>query len=305
MIRLYYARPRPAIPGRAVFFRETAHILTDMKRKVSVIKLPLRRLLWLLLPILLAALMCRGGPAAAGHGDAPDIYELLLRSAGLPALDPEPVAEEEPEPPEEALLVVAKAKPQERIRAVVYCTHTSEEYKGQSRQKGVPGGVLEAARELARALTEQGLEVIFDETVHDYDYDAAYSHSLAALEEIVAAYPDTRLFIDVHRDSAIAGISTTLQAEGQDYAKMLLIVGSDENLPHENWQANYAFAKKVAAETERLLPGVMREPRVYSGRYNQHIGDRALLVEIGSTDNSVEEARRSAAVLARAIAASL
>ena len=282
-----------------------------MKRKVSVIKLPPRRLLWLILPLLLAAMLWMGAPAAQLR-DAPNVYELLLRSAGLPAIAEEPIPTQEPPaqepeaPPEEALLVVAKPQPpKERVRAVVYCTHTSEEYRGQSRRKGVPGGVLEAARELARALEEQGLEVIFDETVHDFDYDAAYSHSLTALEEVVAQYPDTRLFIDVHRDSAIAGISTTLQANGEDYAKMLLIVGSDENLPHENWQANYAFAKQVAAETERLLPGLMREPRVYSGRYNQHIGDRALLVEIGSTDNSEEEAKRSAVILARAIAASL
>ena len=272
-----------------------------------MIKLPLARLLWLLLPAVLAAVLWTGVPAAGQPRERPDIYELLLRSAGLPELAEEPAAAEAAEiPPEEALLVVAKPQPpKERVRAVVYCTHTSEEYRGQSRRKGVPGGVLEAARELARALEEQGLEVIFDETVHDFDYDAAYSHSLSALEEIVAQYPDTRLFIDVHRDSAIAGISTSLRADGLDYAKMLLIVGSDENLPHENWQANYAFAKQVAAETERLLPGLMREPRVYSGRYNQHIGDRALLVEIGSTDNSEEEAKRSAAVLARAIAASL
>lgn len=272
-----------------------------------MIKLPLARLLWLLLPAVLAAVLWTGVPAVAGRQYAPDIYELLLRSAGLPALAQKPVPSREPEiPPEETLLVVARPQPpKERVRAVVYCTHTSEEYRGQNRQKGQPGGVLEAARELARALEEQGLEVIFDETVHDYDYDAAYSHSLSALEDVVARYPDTRLFIDVHRDSAIAGISTTLQANGEDYAKMLLIVGSDENLPHENWQANYAFAKQVAAETERLLPGLMREPRVYSGRYNQHIGDRALLVEIGSTDNSEEDAKRSAAVLARAIAASL
>lgn len=272
-----------------------------------MIKLPLARLLWLLLPAVLAAVLWAGAPAAGQPRERPDIYELLLRSAGLPVLSEEPAAAEAAGiPPEEALLVVAKPQPpKERVRAVVYCTHTSEEYSGQSRRKGVPGGVLEAARELARALEEQGLEVIFDETVHDFDYDAAYSHSLSALEEIVAQYPDTRLFIDVHRDSAIAGISTSLRADGVDYAKMLLIVGSDENLPHENWQANYAFAKQVAAETERLLPGLMREPRVYSGRYNQHIGDRALLVEIGSTDNSEEEAKRSAAVLARAIAASL
>lgn len=280
-----------------------------MRRKISVFKLPLLRLVWLVIPALLAAglWLGRGGGPGSGPG-GPDLG-LLLRSAGLPALsEAAPAVSEDPdEPAEEVLLVIARPQPapEERSVAVVYCTHTSEEYQGQIRQKGVAGGVLEAARALALGLEDQGLQVIFDETVHDQDYDAAYSHSLTALEQIAAQHPEARLYIDVHRDSAIAGISTTLSAEGQDYAKMLLIVGSDERLPHENWQANYAFAQKVAENTERLLPGAMREPRVYSGRYNQHIGDQALLVEIGSTDNSVEEAMRSAEVLARAIAQSL
>ena len=248
--------------------------------------------------------------AAAALKDAPpDPRALLFSAAGLPAIEPSPAAAaEEVPPPEEALLVLAPAhtgEAEDKPRAVVYCTHTSEEYQGQSRKKGVAGGVLEAARALAAALEEEGVEVILDETVHDYDYDEAYEHSLATLEEIKAAHPEIRLFIDVHRDSAIAGISTTLNAEGEDYAKMLLIVGSDERLPHPDWEANRDFARQVAAAANDILPGVMREPRVYSGRYNQHIGDRALLVEIGSTDNSEEEAKRSAVILARAIAASL
>lgn len=279
--------------------------------KISVVKLPFARGLRLLAPALLTVSLCAVGTALDnGTVSLPDPRTLLFSSAGLPHLTPEsePAAATEAAapPPEEALLVIARPKEtEERPLAVVYCTHTSEEYRGQSRQKGVAGGVLEAARALAEALEEQGVEVILDETVHDRDYDEAYAHSLAALEKIKADHPETRLFIDVHRDSAIAGISTTLSSGGEDYAKMLLIVGSDERLPHPDWEANRDFARQVATAANEILPGVMREPRVYSGRYNQHIGDRALLVEIGSTDNSVEEARRSAAVLARAIAASL
>ena len=264
----------------------------------------------LLLPaVFLLGLAVLGVPALK---PLPDIYGLLLRSAGLAAGAPAPPAGEAREvppeaPPEETLLVIAQADPSPPgpPQAVVYCTHTSEEYRGQSRRKGVPGGVLEAARALAEALEAQGIGVIFDETVHDESYDDAYAHSLASLEGIAAAHPEIRLYIDVHRDSALAGISTTLRAEGQDYAKMLLIVGSDERLPHENWEQNHAFARQVAESANRLLPGVMREPRVYSARYNQHIGDRAILVEIGSTDNSQEEAERSARLLAEAIAESL
>ena len=271
-------------------------MIANMKRKLSVIDITPRLLLKLFTALLLALALMKTVAGGAG---------LLFHAAGLPALAEEAAAlPEEADPPfrEEAILVIAP--PRELTpQAVVYCTHTSEEYQGQSRQKGVAGGVLTVARTLAAALEEQGVGVILDESVHDTDYDSAYEHSLASLEAVAAEHPDIRLYIDVHRDSALAGISTTLNAEGESYARMLLIVGSNERLPHPDWQQNYQFAQTLAAATNKLLPGVMREPRLYSGRYNQHIGPQAILVEIGSTDNTVEEAQRSAQVLAQAIAA--
>ena len=270
-------------------------MIANMKRKLSVIDITPRLLLKLFTALLLALALMKTVAGGAG---------LLFHAAGLPALAEEAPPQEEAGLPfqEEAILVIAP--PRELTpQAVIYCTHTSEEYQGQSRQKGVAGGVLTVARTLAAALEEQGVGVILDESVHDTDYDSAYEHSLASLEEVAAEYPDIRLFIDVHRDSALAGISTTLNAEGESYARMLLIVGSNERLPHPDWQQNYQFAQTLAAATNKLLPGVMREPRLYSGRYNQHIGPQAILVEIGSTDNTVEEAQRSAQVLAQAIAA--
>ncbi|MBR5430347.1 MAG: stage II sporulation protein P [Firmicutes bacterium] len=276
-----------------------------------MIRLTRRRLLRYAAGILLLALAAGLLPAGAG---AVDWGGLLLRSAGLPALSQAAetaagdAAEVTAELPEETLLVLARPRAEETApapQAVIYCTHTSEEYLGQSRQKGVAGGVLAAARALAQELEEAGIGVILDETVHDTDYDGAYAHALSALEATAAAYPEISLYIDVHRDSALAGISTTLGTDEGDLAKMLLIVGSDEQLPHPHWQENYAFARQVAEAANRLQPGIMREPRVYSGRYNQHIGSRALLVEIGSTDNTQAEAERSAALLAQAITACL
>ena len=67
------------------------------------------------------------------------------------------------------------------------------------------------------------------------------------------------------------------------------------------WRENYDFALQLDATLNQLVPDVTREPRVYSGRYNQHISTGAILVEVGSTDNTVEEAQRSAALLAEAI----
>ena len=210
--------------------------------------------------------------------------------------------ESEPEPEAEAAATEAEAP---ALQAVVYCSHTSEEYADQTRINGQAGGVLEVARALADALEAQGIDVILDEAVHDNPYDEAYASSLASIRQIAAEYPEIELFIDVHRDAAISGLSTTLRTESGSYAKMMLVIGSDEKLEHPNWKQNEAFAQAVNDAAESLLSGIMRQPRISSNRYNQHIGTKAILVEVGSTDNTVEEAKRSIKILAEAIVSCL
>ncbi len=187
-------------------------------------------------------------------------------------------------------------------QVVIYCTHASEEYAGQTRITGEAGGVIEVARTLSQEFEKNGIGTIFIDTLHDSpSYNDSYARSLETVTALAEEYPDIEIYIDVHRDSALAGVSTTLNHEGASYAKMLLIVGSDENLPHPNWEQNYAFAQTLTATCNELVEGIMRDPRVYSGRYNQHVGNKAILVEVGSTDNTEEEAKRSIAVLAQAI----
>ena len=184
----------------------------------------------------------------------------------------------------------------------IYCTHAGEEYQGQTRVNGQPGGVMSAAAALADELQQRGVAVVFDQTLHDSpSYDGAYGSSLASISAIKEENPQLEVYIDVHRDSAIAGVGTTLEAQGQRYARMMFIIGTNEKLEHPLWQQNHAFALSLDEALEELLPGVTRDPRVYSGRYNQHISPEAILVEIGSNDNTQEEAERSAHLLAQAL----
>jgi len=217
-----------------------------------------------------------------------------------------PAAAEPPQ--EEKLLILTKTKEQPKAAdmpmAVVYCTHASEEYAGQKRVSGVGGGVQSAAAALVASLEAQGIECIFLQQVFDApDWNYAYGNSLAALEQVKAEYPQVELFIDVHRDSPVEGLNTHYTNADKDYARMMLIIGSDANLEHPHWEQNRDFAYGVEAWLEQRYPGLMRDARIYSGRYNQHMGTKALLVEIGSAENTVAEAENSAALLGEAIAA--
>lgn len=231
-------------------------------------------------------LLSRAQEEAGGEPRTAQTESLLL----LPAAEAESGAEEEAEEEAEEALVC------------IYCSHAGEEYLGQSRVNGQAGGVMQAAAALAFALEERGVPVIFDESLHDSpSYDEAYSSSLASISRILEENPSLEVFVDVHRDSPIPGLSTRLETAEGDYARMMFVVGSNEKLEHPLWQQNYSFALELDALLNELLPGITREPRLYSGRYNQHISPQAILVEIGSSENLQEEAERSAVLLAEAL----
>ena len=180
-------------------------------------------------------------------------------------------------------------------RILVYCTHSSEEYSD-----GARGGVHTVAQKLTENLNALGLPAIYCDTIHDYpDWNLSYANSLKSIQTLAEAYPSLEMFIDVHRDSAA---NSTLMVNGSNMARMMLVVGSDQRLPHPNWQQNRAFSERVKQALEAQTPGITRGVSVQPGRYNQQISPEAILVEIGSTNNSTAEAIASAGLLAEAIA---
>ncbi|MEG2213552.1 MAG: stage II sporulation protein P, partial [Clostridiales bacterium] len=159
------------------------------------------------------------------------------------------------------------------------------------------------AAALRDSLERQGLKTVLCETVHDApDWSGAYGSSLASIEALKKQYPSLQVFVDVHRDSAIAGVSTKLKTAGEDVAKIMFVVGSNQRLAHPQWQQNQDFSQDLADLLETMAPDIIRGVRVSASRYNQHISTKAMLVEIGSTENTVEEAQRSAALLGEALA---
>lgn len=188
----------------------------------------------------------------------------------------------------------------------LYCTHNAESYvssQGAAKIEGKNGGVYQVAESLKKALEDKyKITAVLDPTLHDYpDWRKSYTNSLVTLEKIKAAYPSVQMFIDVHRDATTTRESTTVEIKGEKAAKLMFIVGSDTRLPHPNWQENRQYANRLAHAAEILYPGLVKGVRVQDGRYNQHVSPHCLLLEVGGTENSLEEAKRSASLLADAI----
>ena len=69
-----------------------------------------------------------------------------------------------------------------------------------------------------------------------------------------------------------------------------------------DFSANFALASAISQKLEALTPGFMRNTRVKTGRYNQHVSNQCLLVEVGHNANTFEQALNAMDYLAAAIA---
>lgn len=193
-----------------------------------------------------------------------------------------------------------------KVQVAVYSTHSSESYtaySGEAKVYGQRGGVYRASEVLLAELAESGIGGVVDETIHDWpDWNKSYANSLETAENLLAIYPNLRVLIDMHRDAGVSRKNSIATVNGKSAAKIMLVCGSDKRYNHPNWQENQAFMEKIADKMDEMYPGLLRRVSVQSGRYNQHIFNQAILVEMGTTENTIEEVEYSAKLLADVLA---
>jgi stage II sporulation protein P len=203
-------------------------------------------------------------------------------------------------------------------QVLIIHTHTSESYRPEPgweytesdtlRTEDPNYNVVRVGRELADALEALGVETLHDETVHDVpSYNDSYARTLEDIQADLEANPSIQLVLDIHRD-AIADeygnfVSTSVLVDGVSTARVMLVVGTDEGgLTHPNWEQNLSCALKLQTLIERNTPGLCRSLNLRTERFNQHTSPGALLLEIGSSGDTLAEALEAANQIAPAIA---
>ena len=167
--------------------------------------------------------------------------------------------------------------------------------------------VIRVGEELASILTDAGICVLHDTVPNDYpNYTGAYERMRQTIEGYLAEYPTIQMVLDIHRDAAEDAdgnpVALTADVGGEACAELMLVVGTDEGgLSHPDWQENLANALKLQALLNRAAPGLCRSLDLRTERFNQHETPGSLLIEIGSTGNTLAEALRSARILADAL----
>lgn len=243
-----------------------------------------------------------------GFADPRDPKTILSRqipymSTTEPLLQPliNPVEQSEQETDEPRIVIPLQDTLNGQGKIVIYHTHTTESFaptSGRNFTDNLTLTVAQLGEELADILQkEYGIAVVHDKTIHDIPRKTAYQKALPTITALLAQNPDAGLVIDLHRDGVTRNVSTTNLA-GQAAGKLMFMIG--RNNPHWQQIANASFF--LHEQLEVMAPGLSRGVRLRPLTYNQHVHPVALLIELGGHENSLEEARRTLPVLAKALA---
>ncbi|MCY6354844.1 stage II sporulation protein P [Clostridium sp. ZS2-4] len=197
-----------------------------------------------------------------------------------------------------------KKKLSAKPEVLIYHTHTCESYKPNGiNTMNKTQNVCAVGEELKKELQEKyGISVIHDTTVHDAAaYAQSYDRSEVTLNKYMKEYGNFKLIIDLHRDSVENKKAVTTRINDEDMARFMFVMAKKN--PH--FDKNMKIVNNMIKVSEKLYPGFSKGIFYYNyGRkfFNQAVSDNAVLIEVGSHINTVNEAKASSKYLARIIA---
>ena len=194
-----------------------------------------------------------------------------------------------------------KIKNKENI--IIYHTHTCESYTPTEKYNYIQTGnyrstdlnftVSKVGDVLERYLLDKNYKVSHLKDYHDFPaYNGSYDRARKTIEEGIKNFPSD-IVLDIHRD-AIGDNSSygpTVMIGEEKVAQLMMVIGTNGGgLKHNNWTQNLNFAVGLQKKAEELYPGLFKPIIVRNVRYNQHVAGGAVIIEVGATGNTLEEA---------------
>ena len=208
----------------------------------------------------------------------------------------------------------------DKPQILIIHTHGSEAYTPDAENDYTPSdnfrtddirySVIRVGDELTACLESYGLNVIHDRNIYDSpSYTGSYARSGDAIEKYLKEYPSISVVLDVHRDAIGDGdvvYKTVAEGDGKPCSQVMLLVGTGENgLEHPNWQENLKFALYLQAAAVKKYQSLPRPIALKKERYNQQLTTGSLILEVGSSGNTLNEALNAVRLFADAIAPAL
>ncbi|MGN0986180.1 MAG: stage II sporulation protein P [Candidatus Enterenecus sp.] len=202
-------------------------------------------------------------------------------------------------------------------QVLIYHSHATEAYtmdgtdvyeeSDSYRTLNTDQNVVRVGAEMTAILESAGIEVIHDTTLFDYpSYNDAYNRSYEAVTQWLEQYPSIQLVIDVHRDALAAADGTiykTVAGTVDNCAQIMLVMGSDAlGQVHPNWRVNLSLAVGIQKALTDKWATLARPIVLRTSRFNQHLSTGAILVEVGTHGNTLQEAITAGRLFARTIA---
>lgn len=206
---------------------------------------------------------------------------------------------------------------QDGPKILILHTHATEAFSpdgaetytvGQSdRSQDVSQNVVRVGTEMEQVFRENGIEVLHDKKLHDYpSYNGSYENSLATAQWYTNRYPSIQMVLDVHRDAIVYDDGTkakvVTEINGKRASQVMLVVGTDNSgLTHPNWRKNMQLAVQLQNYTVQKYPYLMRSINLRKERFNGHTTNGSMILEVGTSGNSLEESIYSGRLMAECI----
>ena len=188
-------------------------------------------------------------------------------------------------------------------KILLYNTHTSEsyansenykfEYSGARRTLDANYNMLSVAKKFKENLDSKGFEVIHDTTPHDYGtYTSSYARSRITVKSALATMGNAGVIIDVHRD-AISDLDyrPVVNINGVQVAQCMLVMGVGSDVTNNPYaEDNLKLAFKIQQIADEVYPGLFKPMIIRNSIYNQDLNKYSLLIEVGASGNTLEEA---------------
>ncbi len=197
-------------------------------------------------------------------------------------------------------------------QVLILHTHTTESYLLENRNyytatdashsKDETKNMVAIGAVFANKLTAAGIGVIHSKTVHDYpSYSGSYDKSAETVKAVLKEHPTIKVVLDIHRDSIADGsggkIKPVVQIGGKKAAQVMLVMGNN----FDSWKNNFSLAVKFHQTMQVMYPGLARPISLYNKKYNQNFSNGAMLIEVGTDANTLEEALYGAELSANAL----
>lgn len=188
-------------------------------------------------------------------------------------------------------------------KILLYNTHTSEsyansenykfEYSGARRTLDANYNMLSVAKKFKENLDSKGFEVIHDTTPHDYGtYTSSYARSRITVKSALATMGNAGIIIDVHRDATSdLDYRPVVNINGVQVAQCMLVMGVGSDVTNNPYaEDNLKLAFKIQQIADEVYPGLFKPMIIRNSIYNQDLNKYSLLIEVGASGNTLEEA---------------